>query len=333
MSLRMTAEQVEAHQRRVGRAALAQDSVMTEKLILTGVGRGNNPNSNINRKGPPQTCSTCNVVFHAPPVLLRRGGGKFCSYACKGVSMRRPIQGRKCRNCGAYFETPDHQTRRCQSCLTVTKSKKEVARQRTEKCRKCRQCDAPTRAIFCNPDCYAKFRKANPIGMGLKTNSNCAVCERPFYASPGHRAIGQGKFCSIGCRPINKHPRSKGGHRPDLGIYVRSSWEANYARYLNWLKARGEIEGWQFEPDTFEFAVKRGSRFYTPDFKIFERGSHRYVEVKGYMDQRSRTKIDRFARHFKNERLEIVQNKEMRALNKSVGRLIPNWERNKNDKI
>ena len=46
---------------------------------------------------------------------------------------------------------------------------------------------------------------------------------------------------------------SRGGIRKDLGIYVRSSWEANYARYLNFLKKSGAILRWEFEPTEFEF--------------------------------------------------------------------------------
>ena len=55
------------------------------------------------------------------------------------------------------------------------------------------------------------------------------------------------------------------------------------ARYLNWLISRGELVSWEYEPDTFEFVkIKRGSRFYTPDFKLKEMdGSTVYWEVKG----------------------------------------------------
>src|SRR5262245_38786075 len=83
------------------------------------------------------------------------------------------------------------------------------------------------------------------------------------------------------------------GTRADLGIYVRSGWEANTARYYNWLIARGQLYRWQYEPDTFEFpTIRRGSRFYTPDFKLWDTAASvpYYVEVKGHMDQKSRTK-------------------------------------------
>ena len=53
----------------------------------------------------------------------------------------------------------------------------------------------------------------------------------------------------------------KAGWREIGGIkkYYRSRWEANYARYLEWLKQRGEISDWKHEPETFWFEpIKRG---------------------------------------------------------------------------
>lgn len=48
----------------------------------------------------------------------------------------------------------------------------------------------------------------------------------------------------------NAYSRARGGRRADIGpMYFRSAWEANYARYLNWLLARGEIDRWEYEPE------------------------------------------------------------------------------------
>jgi len=169
---------------------------------------------------------------------------------------------------------------------------------------------------------------------------SCEVCGGAFYAPPIQIIRGGGKFCSVPCRtkfmasrpatfPRGNHRRGRGGKRADLGdIYFRSSWEANYARYLNWIMARGEIERWEYEPDTFEFPVKRGSKFYTPDFKLFRDSSHSYVEVKGYMDARSATKLRRMARYFPKERVDIVRKADMQAIRASVGRMLPMWENN-----
>lgn len=122
--------------------------------------------------------------------------------------------------------------------------------------------------------------------------------------------------------------RANGGKRADLNdVYFRSAWEANYARYLNWLIGVGEIARWEFEPDTFEFPVKRGSKFYTPDFKVFNPdGSVEYHEVKGYMDQRSATKLDRMRRHYPEIKVLLIDKGLYLALSRSVRMLIPGWE-------
>lgn len=82
-------------------------------------------------------------------------------------------------------------------------------------------------------------------------------------------------------------------------IYFRSGWEYKYALYLEFLKAHGEIYEWYFEEDTFWFEnIKRGVRSYTPDFKVYTSPEKfEYHEVKGWMDDRSKTKLKRMAKY------------------------------------
>lgn len=127
------------------------------------------------------------------------------------------------------------------------------------------------------------------------------------------------------------HPTGKGGKRPDLGnVYFRSSWEANWARYLNWLIEQGQVVRWEFEPDTFEFkSIKRGSRFYTPDFKVFNpSGSIEYHEVKGWMTPESKTKLKRMNRHYPEVKIVLVDKTYYRSVADKLKRVIANWEIN-----
>lgn len=122
----------------------------------------------------------------------------------------------------------------------------------------------------------------------------------------------------------------KAGWREIGGVntFFRSRWEANYARYLQWLKERGEIQAWEHEPETFWFeAIKRGVRSYLPDFKVTEaNGAVVYHEVKGWMDDRSRTTIRRMAKYHPKVKLLVIDGKQYRALAKQVSRLIQGWE-------
>lgn len=126
------------------------------------------------------------------------------------------------------------------------------------------------------------------------------------------------------------YSRSRGGKRSDLGdAYFRSAWEANYARYLNFLVSRGEITSWEYEPRTFIFdKIKRGTRAYTPDFLVvFPCGRHEWHEVKGWMDQQSKTRLSRFAKYYPKEKLILVGSAWFRSANKDLAGLVPNWEK------
>jgi hypothetical protein len=119
--------------------------------------------------------------------------------------------------------------------------------------------------------------------------------------------------------------REIGGSRK----YYRSRWEANYARYLQWLKERGLIQDWQHEPETFWFEnIKRGVRSYLPDFKVWENdGSWLLYEVKGWMDARSKTTIARMGRYYPGIKLVVVDAKAYKATARICSHLISDWER------
>lgn len=130
-----------------------------------------------------------------------------------------------------------------------------------------------------------------------------------------------------GNKPLAGHSRGKGGTREDLGIYVRSSWEANYARYLNFLKERGFIHDWDFETDIFYFEkIKRGIRSYTPDFKVWKtENEYEYHEVKGYMDPKSLTKLERMNKFYPREKIYVIGQEEYKEI-KKLSVFIENWE-------
>ena len=169
--------------------------------------------------------------------------------------------------------------------------------------------------------------------------SKCAMCGEPFFASKYDVARGMGKFCSMRCNGHSKsmavnnptpNSRAKGGRRKDLeNRYFRSAWEANYARYMNWLISTGgsQIISWEFEPKVFIFPVKRGNTSYTPDFKVHKKdGTYEWHEVKGWMDTNSKVKLKRMAKFFPEENVVIVGRKEYTAIAKQVKGFVPGWE-------
>ena len=83
-----------------------------------------------------------------------------------------------------------------------------------------------------------------------------------------HRMLGH-RNPMFGLRP----PHRKGGFRADLGHYVRSSWEADYARVLVYLG-----QPYEYESRTFVLTRSDGSTLtYTPDFYLPDRDE--FIEV------------------------------------------------------
>jgi hypothetical protein len=141
---------------------------------------------------------------------------------------------------------------------------------------------------------------------------------------------------SNGSLVVAQIPRGswKAGWR-DIGgkrNFYRSRWEANYARYLEWLKSLGEITEWQHEPETFWFeAIRRGVRSYKPDFRVWEKGGSCLHEVKGWMDDRSRVCLKRMAKYYPQEKIVLVDGRQYRAIRLKVMGLIEGWEDSKRD--
>ncbi len=121
---------------------------------------------------------------------------------------------------------------------------------------------------------------------------------------------------------LKSNHRGKSGYRADLnGQYFRSRWEANYARFLNFMN----IE-WSYEKKTFWFMnIKRGVRSYTPDFYLPR--TDEYHEVKGYMDAKSKTKLKRMKKYYPGVKIIVLDNLWFGAAKKQGWhKIIAGWE-------
>jgi DNA polymerase III alpha subunit len=87
-------------------------------------------------------------------------------------------------------------------------------------------------------------------------------------------------------------PHTKQGYREDLGHFVRSTWEADYARVLVHFN-----EPYEYEKRRFDVVLPDGTRTtYTPDFYLPNR--NQYVEIKGFMRDKDRVKIAAFLEQY-----------------------------------
>lgn len=112
--------------------------------------------------------------------------------------------------------------------------------------------------------------------------------------------------------------KSKRGIRQDLGHFVRSSWEANYARILNYLNIN-----YEYEPQVFWLKRNDGSEIsYLPDFKIGDL----YIEVKGYWREVSREKFELFKNQYPEIKIITIETKEYTILKNCYKNKIDTWE-------
>lgn len=133
------------------------------------------------------------------------------------------------------------------------------------------------------------------------------------------------KMCASGKMNIG-YSRAKNGYYNINGkkIYFRSSWEANYALYLNFLIKQKQIKKWEFEVDTFWFEkIRRGVRSYKPDFKVFKNnGDIEYHEVKGWMDLKSKTKLKRMKIYHPEIKMVLIDKEFYKDLKNKLGKLL-----------
>lgn len=100
-----------------------------------------------------------------------------------------------------------------------------------------------------------------------------------------------------------KTTQHKNGMRVDLGHRVRSGWEANFARILNYLKL-------PYEYEKHNFKLSNGST-YTPDFYIPSKKI--YYELKGY-EYRSVKKHELLKIEYPFIKLHVLKEREYARL-------------------
>lgn len=111
-------------------------------------------------------------------------------------------------------------------------------------------------------------------------------------------------------------------------FFGRSKWERNYGLYLEFQKQNKLIFDWYHEPTTFWFeGIKRGCTSYLPDFKVCPTiDSHYWVEVKGWLDPKSATKLKRMAKYYPDEVVVLIDSKWFAKNNRKLKGLIRGWE-------
>lgn len=161
-------------------------------------------------------------------------------------------------------------------------------------------------AKYCSKGCYTRLGEQNPR------------YGKPFCHSEATKMEMKGRYKGQDNPMFKKHTTQFRdiGFRDDLGFRCKSTWEANYARIL-------KLIGVEFLYESKTFSLSNGTS-YTPDFYIIS--ENKYVEIKGYMHDKSRIKLDLFKKEYPLINLELVDSKKYSELQKQYKNQIANWE-------
>jgi hypothetical protein len=225
----------------------------------------------------------------------------------------------------------------------------------------CQRCGAPCKRAttkFCSSLCWGKYRSEQKIGIGgpkkIKTLPRaCIQCGKQYVPHNGKQ-----KYCSRHCMGVARrdefltkvvplkskemsaaqrnllsrlasernaertYTKGIGGIREDIGHYVRSRWEANFARYLLFTN-----QSYQYEPIVFTLILddKKCSTTkirYTPDFKV----GGIFYEVKGWWDKKSLLRKRLMEEQYPEIHIEYISEQEYLNLQFQFGEQIENWE-------
>ncbi len=116
-----------------------------------------------------------------------------------------------------------------------------------------------------------------------------------------------------------KSPHKKRGFREDIGHYVRSSWEADFARILRMHRIK-----YEYEPRTFTIIRKNSEKLsYTPDF--YTPHDNTFYEIKGWMRDLDQEKISLFQDQYPEYRFILIDTTKFAELAMQYKDLVK-WE-------
>jgi len=110
--------------------------------------------------------------------------------------------------------------------------------------------------------------------------------------------------------------------------YMHSMLESNFAWFLEFLLEKEKIKEWIYEPKPAFTFPTRANNTYLPDFKVWTENDEIVIyEVKGYLDSRSKIKLNRMAKYYPDIKIQIINSKVMKIIELQFKSLIKNWDK------
>ena len=236
--------------------------------------------------------------------VTQRSTGKCCSRECTYA------YGANIRNINGSYERTEEQNRKTSESCKRTYAERDVF---TPELRKhiSEQSRAAWQRGAMQKICGDAHWTKRPEARVRLTTLNTGRVFSPIARQ--HMSIGARK--RLRTKRETHYTSAKGGHRDDIGIYVRSGWEANFARILNYVGKR-----WSYEPMSF---VLSETLSYTPDFYVED--DDVYYELKGRMNERSTEQLRLMQCMHPHVTIIMIGGDEYNAL-RAVYRNLVQWE-------
>lgn len=212
-------------------------------------------------------CDNCGIE---KKVLYKNRNHKYCSRGC-AISWRNKNK------------------------VWTIEKRKKLSTSQKERLKNPKNLDSAIKSML-----YArKFIKRKPRAW-TKTKKPSKEKLKEIY---GHSGKENGMY---GKQPPKGAGRGKQGYRSDIGHFVRSTWEANFARILQYKNCK-----YEYEPERFDIIINNNKKTYCPDFLI---DNYIYFEIVGYLDNSHINKIVAFREKYPIYKLIVIDKKKYSKL-------------------
>ena len=194
-----------------------------------------------------------------------------------------------------------------------------IAIQKEYKCKNCNRLISH-KAIYCCECFQLKERNNNYKDGRTKKGAFCLDCNKKLK-----------NYLSKRCWKCYKKWAKISTNNPRFGkivpffkiiyknINFRSSWEVNFAKWLDLSNIK-----WEYESKQFEFIFKNNKTTYTPDFYLPEFDC--YIEIKGWFPKKAKRRLKIFQKLFKELNFRIFNQKILKNIGivqdvKTLGRV------------
>ena len=258
-------------------------------------------NYKINNKFTVKNCEQCNKEI----ITFKAGmkNKRYCSLECKQLHIKNNKMVTKiCKWCEKKFETHNN-SRFCSTSCGSKNSAKEMefgskVRPKVVWNKGLNNTDERIqKSVDKQKKTFAKHMSEDKIIMYF-TGKKLTDKHKNKVSLGNTIAILEGRKPHL--------PKFKGGIREDLGHYVRSSWEANFARILKYLNR-------EYKHEKIFFELSNGTR-YIPDF--YDIKNDRYYEIKGFWIDGSKEKFELFKQEYPHIKIHLIEGKQYKRIMK-----------------